>query len=74
MLRLKPAKAMNAKVGIRDAGMAIAVTAVARQSRRNSQTTRAARAMPSSRVCSVAEKLARVRSTAETILCTVRPG
>ena len=60
VLRLKPARFMKAKVGISDTGMATAVTAVARQSRRNSHTTRAAKAMPSSRVCRVAEKASRV--------------
>ena len=68
--RLNPASAMKPKVGISETGMATAVTAVARQSRRNSQTTRAASAMPSSIVSRVAEKLPRVASTWETILRT----
>ena len=54
---------MKAKVGISDTGMATAVTAVARQSRRKSQTTSAASAMPSSMVSRVAAKLPRVSST-----------
>jgi hypothetical protein len=60
VFRLKPLRLMKAKVGISETGMATAVTAVARQSRRNSHTTSAARAMPSSSVCRVAEKASRV--------------
>jgi hypothetical protein len=45
----KPITAMKKKVGISDTGMAMAVIRVARHSRRNRNTTRAASSMPSSR-------------------------
>ncbi len=62
---------MKAKVGISDTGMAMAVIRVARHSRRNRNTTSEASSMPSSRVCSVAAKLARVSSTVENIFTNV---
>ena len=40
--------AIKAKVGTRDSGMAMAVIAVERHSRKKANTTRAARPMPSS--------------------------
>ena len=42
MLRVKPIRSMNQKVGIAESGMAIAEIRVARQSRRNRKTTRTA--------------------------------
>ncbi len=68
MFSEKPSRCMKAKVGISDTGMATAVTAVARQSRRKRNTTSAARAMPSSSASTVAAKPARVDSTRERIL------
>ncbi len=69
MSRLNPASAMKANVGISETGIATAVTAVARQSRRKSQTTSAASAMlPDFIVSRVAAKPWRVESTCETIL------
>ncbi|MNW02320.1 hypothetical protein D3C71_1980860 [compost metagenome] len=47
MLRLKPSSDMTAKVGTSEMGIATAAMAVARQSRRKTSTTRAARNMPS---------------------------
>src|SRR5204862_6539774 len=69
-----PRMPMIAKVGIRETGMARAVMAVARQSRRKMKTTRAASAMPSNIAAWVAWKLCRVSSTEETILVMVIPG
>jgi hypothetical protein len=70
----KPMIDMKAKVGISDTGMAMAVIRVERHSRRNRNTTSEASSMPSSRVCSVAAKLARVSSTVEKIFTNVTPG
>ena len=69
----KPMIAMKAKVGTSDTGMAMAVIRVARHSRRNRNTTSEASSMPSSRVCSVAAKLARVSSTVEKIFTNDTP-
>ncbi len=43
----KPSRSMNQKAGMADSGIAIAEISVARQSRRNSQTTRTANTAPS---------------------------
>ena len=45
--RLKPIRSMNQKVGMADSGMATALIAVARQSRRNRNTTTTASTAPS---------------------------
>ena len=68
MFRQKPSTLMKKKVGISETGMAIAVISVARQSRRKRNTTSAASNMPSSNVCHVAMKPARVWSTRDRIL------
>jgi len=47
MLRLKPNHCITAKVGMIDSGNAIALTQVARQSRRNQNTTASASNAPS---------------------------
>ena len=47
MLRVKPNRYITAKVGITDSGSATAEIQVARQSRRNSQTTSSASTAPS---------------------------
>ena len=47
MLRLKPSHAITAKVGMMDSGSAMADTQVARQSRRNQNTTASASSAPS---------------------------
>ena len=47
MLRLKPKYCITAKVGMIDSGNAIALTQVARQSRRNQNTTASASSAPS---------------------------
>ena len=74
MFRLNPITSMKKKVGISETGMAMAVISVARQSRRNTNTTSAASSMPSSSVCQVAMKPARVWSTRERILVIDTPG
>ncbi len=70
----KPKMVIAANVGISDTGMAMAVIRVARQSLRNRNTTTDANSMPSSRVCRVAVKLARVLSTVDSTLVKVTPG
>ncbi len=50
-LMLKPSRWMTPKVGMIDSGRAAAETRVARQSRRNSQTTRIASRAPSYSSC-----------------------
>ena len=52
--KLKWNTAIRMKVGISETGMAMAVIAVERQSRRNSHTTRAASTIPSIMVRNVA--------------------
>ena len=47
MLREKPIRSMNQKVGIAESGIAMADIIVARQSRRNRNTTTTARIAPS---------------------------
>ena len=47
MLRVKPIRSMNQKVGIAESGIAIAEINVARQSRRNRKTTTTASTAPS---------------------------
>ena len=47
MLSVKPSSSMNQKVGIADSGMASAEISVARQSRRNRNTTMTASTAPS---------------------------
>ncbi len=54
MFRLKPIHDITAKVGISETGIATAAISVARQSRRNRNTTIEASAMPSSSAASVA--------------------
>ncbi len=49
-----PNRAIAAKVGISETGMAVAAIRVARHSRRKANTTRAASTMPSTRVSRVA--------------------
>ena len=60
MFRLNPSMLMKKNVGISETGIAIAVISVERQSRRKMNTTSAASSMPSSNVCHVAMKPARV--------------
>ena len=74
MFSAKPSMLMKKKVGISDTGMAMAVINVARQSRRNRNTTSAASSMPSSNVCHVAMKPARVWSTRDRILVIETPS
>ena len=69
----KPHSNMTVKVGINEAGMASAVIAVARQSRRKSHTTSEARIMPSSMVCRVDSKLLRVSITRLKIFWVLMP-
>ena len=70
----KPNHEITQKVGISDSGMASAAMTVARQSRRNRNTTRAARIMPSISTSCVAWKLALVSSVIEKTLVIFRPG
>ena len=53
-LKLKPSSQITPIAGSSESGMARAAIEVARQSRRNRNTTRAARTMPSTRTCTVA--------------------
>ena len=54
MFRLKPKACSALKVGISESGMAAAAIAAARQFRRNTKTTSAARIIPSSSTWTVA--------------------
>ena len=51
MFSVKPSRYITANVGMTDSGSAAAETSVARQSRRNSQTTSTASIAPSYSMC-----------------------